>query len=84
MPFPLMDAAGGAAVAGVSLFFIVVIGLIVLASVFWIWMLVDAATSSLPSTEKLVWVIVILFGHILGALIYFVAGRAGARGRMTQ
>ena len=84
MLFPLMGAAGGAALAGVSLFFIVMIGLIVVTSVFWIWMLIDAATSNLPSTEKLIWVLVILFGHIVGALIYFVAGRTGARGRMTQ
>ncbi len=84
MIFPLMDAAGGAAVAGVSVFFLVAIGLVVLASVFWIWMLIDAATSNLPPTEKLIWVLVVLFGHILGAVVYFVAARGGARSRVTQ
>ncbi len=53
------------------------------ASAFWVWMLGDAATGTVPSTERLVWVVVILFGHGLGALIYFVAGRTGSRGTMT-
>ena len=46
----------------------------VLAFGFWIWMLIDALTR-LPSDEKLVWVLVIVFLHFLGALIYFFVGR---------
>jgi len=44
--------------------------------VFWIWMLVHAITNpGLRDVEKLIWVLVILFTHLLGALIYFVVGR---------
>ena len=44
----------------------------VLATVFWIWMLVDCATREpAQGNDKVVWVIVIALTHILGAAIYF-------------
>ncbi len=44
--------------------------------VFWIWMLVDCIKNTrLSETEKVVWVLVIIFLHALGALIYLLAGR---------
>ena len=44
--------------------------------VFWIWMLVDCIKNTrLSDTEKIVWVLVIVFLHALGALIYMLAGR---------
>jgi hypothetical protein len=53
----------------------------VLAFVFWIWMLIDAIKNErLSSTEKIVWVLVIIFLHALGALIYYLAGRDTSRG----
>ena len=55
-------------------------GLVLLASAFWVWMLVDALTSTLPSTEKLIWVLVILFTHLLGAILYFAIARGSPRG----
>ncbi|MGB8355452.1 MAG: PLDc N-terminal domain-containing protein [Chthoniobacteraceae bacterium] len=54
--------------------FFLILGLV--ASVFWIWMLVDAARSrSLAGTEKIVWVLLILFLHVLGAVLYFFIAR---------
>ncbi len=51
--------------------------LVLLASVFWIWMLIHAITNrSLGDGEKVAWVLVILFLHFLGALIYFFLGRS--------
>jgi hypothetical protein len=47
--------------------------------VFWIWMLIDCIRSkALSDTEKIVWTLVIVFTHALGALIYLVAGRKRA------
>ena len=44
--------------------------------VFWIWMLVHAITNQgLNDTEKIMWVLVIIFLHFLGALIYLAIGR---------
>jgi hypothetical protein len=47
-----------------------------LGTVFWIWMLIDCAMNE-PSegNDKLVWILVILFTHLLGALIYFFVRR---------
>jgi Phospholipase_D-nuclease N-terminal len=43
---------------------------------FWIWMIVDCATNeSLRGTEKIVWLLIVILLHALGALIYFLAGR---------
>ena len=54
--------------------------LALLAFAFWIWMLVHAITNSgLTDIEKLIWVIVILFTHFIGAAIYFFVGRPKRR-----
>jgi uncharacterized membrane protein YidH (DUF202 family) len=48
---------------------------------FWIWMLIHAITNKgLTDTEKIIWVLVVLFLHVLGALIYFFVGRPKATG----
>ncbi len=47
-----------------------------LGTVFWIWMLVDAARNrGLDQNERLVWIVVVAVLHLLGAIIYFFAGR---------
>jgi hypothetical protein len=52
----------------------------VLACVFWIWMLVDCIGNSRLSTgEKVGWVLVIIFLHALGALIYYLLGSGRLR-----
>jgi phospholipase D-like protein len=59
-------------------------GLAALAFVFWIWMLVHAITNKgLSDVEKIVWVLVVLFLHFLGALIYFFVGRPKGGGAIT-
>ena len=41
-------------------------------------MLIDAITNgSLTGTEKIIWVLVVLFTHIIGALLYFLLARGG-------
>ena len=48
---------------------------------FWIWMLIHAITNKgLQTGEKVVWVLVIIFLHALGALIYFLVGRPKGTG----
>jgi hypothetical protein len=59
-------------------------GLGLLACIFWIWMLIHAITNrGLDSVEKLIWVLVILFLHFLGGLIYFFVGRPKAAGAFS-
>ena len=67
---------------GILEFFLVLFlaPLALLTFAFWIWMLVHAITNDgLTDIEKLIWVIVILFTHFIGALIYFFVGRPKRR-----
>ena len=42
--------------------------------IFWVWMIVDCAKKNFKGqNEKIVWILVILFAKIVGALIYFFA-----------
>ncbi len=50
--------------------------LAIAAFVFWIIMLINAiGNNRLSGTEKVVWVLVIIFLHFLGALIYYFVGK---------
>lgn len=65
--------AGGLGI--LFLLFFLALGLLLFA--FWIWMLIDAISNNgLSGTEKIVWVLVIIFLHFLGALIYYFVGRS--------
>jgi hypothetical protein len=58
---------------GIALVFLL---FVILAFVFWIMMLIDCIQNPrLSSNERIVWVLVVIFLHGLGALIYFLAGR---------
>lgn len=43
---------------------------------FWVWMLVDCATKEpAEGNDKLIWILVIVFTNLIGALIYFLVRR---------
>jgi hypothetical protein len=66
------DGSGILGLAMVLLAALIALSLIV----FWIWMLIDAIKNpELSGTEKIAWVLVILFLNWLGAVVYFFAGR---------
>ncbi len=49
---------------------------LILTTIFWLWMLIDCLQNRrMQGVEKLVWVLVILFLHVLGAVLYFAIGR---------
>ena len=59
--------------------FLFLLPLCLLGTIFWIWMLVDCATKeSNQSNDKIVWILIILFTHFIGALIYFLSGARDA------
>ena len=67
--FALFDLIG----LGLGLI-LVPFGLLLFA--FWIWMLIHAITNrGLTDGEKIAWVLVVLFLHFFGAVIYFFVGR---------
>ncbi|UUO08405.1 PLD nuclease N-terminal domain-containing protein [Blastopirellula sp. J2-11] len=67
---------------GLGLGMICIFSFVVLLSALWIWALVDAIRNPrLSDNQRIIWVVVILVTHILGAIIYLAAGRQGDRGR---
>jgi hypothetical protein len=65
---------GGA--EAILLLALVLAPLALLGFVFWIWMLIHAIQNkALNDGERIAWVLVILFLHFIGALIYFAVGR---------
>ena len=48
----------------------------ILLSVLWIWALVDCLTNEpAEETEKVIWILVIVFTHALGAVLYLIIRR---------
>ena len=59
------------AIFGVMFVFIVLFGFL-----FWVWMLIDCATKeSDQGNTKIVWIIIIVFTNLIGAVIYFLVQR---------
>ena len=58
------------------IFFIFALFIALVSTIIWVWMLIDCLTNKeLDSNEKLVWTLVIVFTHMIGAIIYFFVGR---------
>jgi hypothetical protein len=57
---------------GIFLMFLI---LGIAATIFWIWMIIDCLQNEPSGSEKIVWLLVIIFLHLLGALIYFFVRR---------
>ena len=56
------------------------VGLGVLGTIFWVWMLVDCATKEPDEgNSKVVWTIIIVLTHLVGAAIYFFVRRPQRR-----
>lgn len=63
--WPFIAAFSGAAI---------IIGILLLA--FWIWMIVDCAKRKFKNDiEKIVWIVVIVLAHWIGAFVYFIIVR---------
>jgi hypothetical protein len=61
---------------GVLLVIILIAGVSLALTVFWIWMLVDAIQNKgLTDGEKTGWVLAIVFFHFIGSLLYLFIGR---------
>jgi sterol desaturase/sphingolipid hydroxylase (fatty acid hydroxylase superfamily) len=66
---------------------VVVAGLAVgvLGTAFWIWMIVDCAKKEKDEENtKLVWILVILFAHVIGAAIYYFVRRPQRRAELGR
>ncbi len=68
---------GNAAINIVALLmFLMFLGLGVGGTILWIWMIVDCATKEKSEgNDKLIWILVIVLTHWIGALIYLIVRR---------
>ena len=58
------------------------VGIGLLTAAFWIWMLIDCVMhESDEGNDKLVWVLIIIFTQLIGALIYFFVRRRQRQGK---
>jgi len=66
-----------AAVLAIPILMVVVFGTFgILGTAFWIWMLVECAMREpADSNDKIMWILIIVLTHWIGALIYFLARR---------
>jgi hypothetical protein len=69
------SGAGAGVVGAVFGIYLVLMILAILATVFWLWMLIDALVNEPTANDKILWFLVIFFLHIIGALIYFIVRR---------
>lgn len=71
-----MEAAFILLPAMMIVFELLLFGVALAGTAFWIWMLIDCATNEPPSgNDKLMWVLIILFAHMVGAIIYYFVRR---------
>lgn len=64
----VMGSYGTSFLTANPLFFVFAVILVV----FWLWMLVDCLNRNFKKDmDKLVWIILLLFIHILGAFLYY-------------
>ena len=63
--FAQQNDGGGGVLAGIGALMCLFVGLGIVATAFWIWMLVDALMNEPTSNEKILWVLVIVFLHVL-------------------
>lgn len=61
----------------------IIVGLIVL--VFWVWMIIDCAQRRFKNNvEKIVWIVVIVLGSWIGALVYLLVIRMNNPSGLTR
>ena len=59
--------------SGMLIFFIV---LVLALTIFWIWAIIDCIKSNLSTEEKLLWIVILLFFSVFGAIIYVVVAKS--------
>jgi hypothetical protein len=53
--------------------------LILLCTIFWVWMIIDCATRNMKDNDKVVWILVLIFLSWLGATVYYFVIKRNAK-----
>jgi len=63
---------------GFGILWLLMIVLAIASLVIWVWALIDAIQNpALDGTTRIIWILVILFTHFLGAILYLAIARSG-------
>ncbi len=57
----------------IVLFWLAIMAAALFSFIFWIWMIVDCAQRDMKGDNKVVWILILVFLGILGAIIYYFA-----------
>jgi hypothetical protein len=55
-------------------------GLGLIGLLFWLWMIYECATREPNSSEKILWLLLVVFAPVIGSLIYFLVRVVKIRG----
>ncbi|MBS3105941.1 PLDc N-terminal domain-containing protein [Candidatus Woesearchaeota archaeon] len=73
------------AVSFIILMIFLMFALVFLLFAFWIWMIVDCAKRKFKNdNEKIVWILVLIFLSLLGAVIYYFAIKIQDKGKVKK
>ena len=80
----MIDSGAVGGIMVLLLIFALLIPLTLAILVFWIWMLISAIQNKgLTEGEKIAWVLVMVFVHFLGAILYFFVGHPKRKTPLT-
>lgn len=66
-------------VFGFVFLWLVFMCLILLSTIFWVWMIIDCATRKMKDNDKIVWILVLIFLHVIGAAVYYFVIKRNAK-----
>jgi hypothetical protein len=58
-----------------------VVAILIAALAFWIWMVVDCAAYERNRNAKLLWLLLMIFGNLFGAPLYFLFRKMRRKGQ---
>jgi prolipoprotein diacylglyceryltransferase len=60
----------------VVLFWLVAMGIGILATIFWVWMIIDVAKNEPENgNDKVIWILVVILAGVIGAAVYYFVRR---------
>ncbi len=70
----MQDSSGIWVFVLMALMMLLVVSAIIFTFIFWIWMIIDCAKrKGFSDSERIAWIIVLVFLQVLGAVIYYFA-----------
>jgi len=60
----------------VVLFWLIAMGIGILATIFWVWMIIDVAKNEPENgNDKVIWILVVILAGVIGAAVYYFVRR---------